>query len=154
MANMADGLTLENPAPAIDRPLTVTSELTVNGSGVPGSLADDGNQRHAGVARLRGPVDQEGGGDRGQGRGGCDCLNPLAGDVEVNCVRCPAGGVGIEDRLAERAGAAVAGVAHQEAGEQRAVLHQLQAGAEPEDRPAKHGGRRGSAAVVGKPVGA
>ena len=42
------------------------------------------------------------------------------------------GGVGVEDRLAERAGAAVGGVGHHEGGQQRPVLHQLEAGPEAE----------------------
>ena len=43
-------------------------------------------------------------------------------------------GVGIEDRLAERAGAAVVGVDHQEGGQQRPVFHGLEPRAEAEER--------------------
>ena len=42
----------------------------------------------------------------------------------------PVGGVGIEDRLAERAGTAVGRVRHAECREQRAVFHELEAGPE------------------------
>ena len=43
----------------------------------------------------------------------------------------PVGGVGIEDRLAERAGAAVAGVAHHEGRQQGPVFHPFHPGPEP-----------------------
>ena len=51
-------------------------------------------------------------------------------------------GVGVEDRLAERAGAAVVGVAHQEAGQEASVLHDLQAGAESEECRAEYSGNK------------
>ena len=75
--------------------------------GVPGSLADDRDQRRAGVARLRRAVDDDRLGDRRQGRGRRDRLDAGTRDGEVDRIRPARGGVGIEDGLAERAGAAV-----------------------------------------------
>ena len=55
--------------PPIARPRTVTSEpAMVRPSASPDDAAVERDQRRAGIARLRGAVDQHGVGDRGQGR--------------------------------------------------------------------------------------
>ena len=55
-------------------------------------------------SRLGQTVDKYRVDDRGQWRDRNDRLDPRARDIEVDRVRRAGGGVGIEDRLAERAG--------------------------------------------------
>ncbi len=114
--------------------------------------AVDLDQRRAGVARLGEAVDQHRAGDRGQNRERIDRLHAGAADIEVNRAGRPYGIVRIKNSLAERAGAAVAGVGHQEGGQQRPVLHDFQAGAEPEKRCAESSGRSASSTTVKAPA--
>ena len=65
------------------------------------------DQRRAGKARLSGTVDEHGGRDRRQGSDGFDGLDPGAGDGEIDRDRQAGHAIGVQDRLAERAGAAV-----------------------------------------------
>ena len=119
---------------------------------VTGLAAAQLDQRRATVARLGETVDQDRVGDRGQRRERSDRLDPGARDGEVDRVRRSDGGVGIDDRLTERAGAEVAGIAHQEGRQERPVLHHLEAGAETKDRRAEYGGRRGSSTAAMQPL--
>ena len=79
----------------------------VRPAGPPAGAAAQRDQRRAGKARLSGAVDQHGGRDRRQGGEGCDGLDPGAGDGEIDRDRQASRAIGIQDRLAERAGAAV-----------------------------------------------
>jgi hypothetical protein len=120
---------------------TTEGHIGLNGQhvGAPGRWAGECDQRRAGVARLGGAIDQDGLGDRRQRRARRDRPDALAGEGKVDRVPGAGGGVGIEDGLAERAGAAVAGIGHREAAQQRPVLHDFEAGSEPEQRPAHRG---------------
>src|SRR5262249_21011060 len=82
------------------------------------------------------------------GRGRRDGLDSVARDGKVDRVGLAGGGVGIEEGLAERAGAAVAGIGHGEAGQQRPALHPLQS------RTEAHRGSRppGAASAGGSPA--
>src|SRR5262249_22292966 len=92
-------------------------------------------------ARLGEAVDAHGFGDLWQRAGGGDGLNATTGDIEDDGVGAAdvGGGVGVEDGLAQRAGAAIEGVADGEGGGNLAPLQRLQAGPERTARFAERG---------------
>ena len=71
----------------------------------------------------------------GKGESGAIVCTPEPEMSKSMVLVAAGGGVGIEDRLAERAGAAVAGVGDQEGRQQRPVFHPLEARPRPEPDP-------------------
>ena len=126
--------------------------VIVRPSLVAGLAAVDLDQWGAGVARLGEAVDQYGIGDRGQGRGRRIVWTPWPGISKSMVLVLPVAAIGVEDRLAERAGAAVGGRVDQEAREQRPVFHNFDPRPEPEDRPAEHSRARRASTPASRPT--
>ena len=94
--------------------------------GEPGQGTVDLDQGGARIARLGEAVDQDRLGDRRQRGDWGDGLEALAKDREIDGVCTVGSGVGVDNRLAEGAGAGVVRGGHEEGGQERAILEPVE----------------------------